>query len=383
MKLAVLVTHPIQYFAPVFRALARKSSLELKVFFGCNHGLTPQVDPNFGVTFSWDCEPTVGYNHEFISTAQLKALTGLSGVQLARQAVSKINAFQPDTVLIFAYTPTFITASTFLLRIAGHRLLLRAETTDEALQRSALKDSIRQVFLTNYYRQFTHFFPIGTNSIKHYRRMGVSDQAMTKIPYAIDVDFFQKQVDHWLPQRETLRAEIGIKPTDQVLMYCGKMFEPKNPLLIPQSLDKLSAEQQEKIWFLAVGEGVLRARFEAAIKSRLGDRTVFVGFQNQSVLGRYYAMADTLVLPSKSGETWGLVVNEALQFGLKVIVSNKVGSSQDLILSESQGYRFQSGNIEELGIAISMVLEKKSTTDKKANLPHPLQLAETVYSALS
>jgi len=381
MRLAVLVTHPVQYFAPVFRALAQKHGLELKVFFGCNHGTVPQVDPNFGVAFKWDCDPTDGYDYEFIWLGSFSALIGISGVQLARRAVKRINCFKPDAVLIFAYTPAFISASTVLLGLKGHRLMLRAETTDEALDRSSIKDKLRQVILSNYYRQFWHIFPIGTNSKNHYRRMGVVDDRMTVVEYAIDVDFFQRQVDHWLPQRQALRAAMGIEPTAQVLMYCGKMFEPKNPLLIVEALALLSPDLKERLWLLAVGDGVLRAEFEAGAKGQLGDRAVFVGFKNQSELGQYYALADTLVLPSQSGETWGLVVNEALQFGLRVVVSDRVGSSRDLVLDEAQGYRFSSGSAEELSTAIAAIVQH-AAGDESALLPHPDNLAEAVYSQL-
>ena len=151
MKLAVLVTHPVQYFAPVFRELAKQSDLELKVFFGCNHGIIPREDPNFGVVFKWDCQPTEGFEHEFLSTDSLLTLGGLAGVKLAVKAAVTINRYKPDFILIFSYSPAFITASTILLRLTGLKLMLRAETSDEALSRSLFKDKIRQTILSVYY----------------------------------------------------------------------------------------------------------------------------------------------------------------------------------------------------------------------------------------
>ena len=104
------------------------------------------------------------------------------------------------------------------------------------------------------------------------------------------------------------------------------MYETKNPLLIPRALNLLSDELKQNIWLLAVGDGTLRNQFETLSKAELGERVIFVGFKNQSQLGKYYAMGDILILPSH-WETWGLVVNEALQFGLTVITSDKVGLS--------------------------------------------------------
>ena len=315
--------------------------------------------------------------------APFKCLVGLSGIRLAFTAVSEVRAFKPDVVLFFSYLPAFITASTILLRSLGYKLMLRAETTDVALRRSFYKEKLRHVLLTGYYRQFLHFFPIGTNSVEHYRRMGITDRSLSEVHYAIDVDYFEGQVKRWLPQREYLRAEHGISFDDHVLMFCGKMFQPKNPLLIPDALSKLAEKMKKRIWLLAVGEGVLRVEFEARTKKQLVNRTLFVGFRNQSELGKYYAIADTLVLPSRSGETWGLVVNEALQFGLRVIVSDRVGSGRDLVRDDETGTIFVSDNANSLADSISLAITKRRNIDPNPDkLPHPRLLAEAIVQGL-
>jgi glycosyltransferase involved in cell wall biosynthesis len=61
----------------------------------------------------------------------------------------------------------------------------------------------------------------------------------------------------------------------------------------------------------------------------------FAGFLNQSEIVKSYVAADTLVLPSDGGETWGLVVNEAMVCGRPCIVSDKVGCGPDLVTPET------------------------------------------------
>jgi len=380
LKLAILTTHPIQYFVPVFRLLGQKKDLQLKVFFGCKQGLDTLIDPDFGVVYQWDCELTDGYAHEFIGSGSLATLKKLSSVPLTQKALTLINQFQPDVVLIFAYLPIFITISTLLLRLKGYKLMLRADTTDGAWSRSILKDKLREVLLKLYYKQFSFFFPISIDSVTHYQRMGVNDNLMQMIPYAIDVDFFQQQVDHWFPRRVELRKEMGIKPGDRVLIYCGKMYETKNPLLIPKALNLLSDELKQNLWLLAVGDGTLRNQFETLTKAELGERVIFVGFKNQSQLGKYYAMGDILILPSH-WETWGLVVNEALQFGLTVITSDKVGCNPHLIPSKDQGYWFRSGSAIALAEAVTQLCNQDRGDNHTPNfpLPHPSDLAEAIY----
>ena len=66
-------------------------------------------------------------------------------------------------------------------------------------------------------------------------------------------------------------------------------------------------------------------------------RIHFLGFRNQTELPSLYAASDVLVLPSKYAESWGLVVNEAMAMGCAAIVSNRVGSSADLIEGRDTG----------------------------------------------
>lgn len=382
MRLAVLTTHPIQYQAPIFRGLASQPDCDVKVFFGCTQGVTAVEDPAFKVTFTWDCDPLAGYIHEFLSDGPISSICGVAGLPVAFRAAKRITAFRPDVVLVFAYSPLLLAVSSILLKITGCELILRAETTDVALERTAFKTAVRRLLLNLYYRMFTHFFPIGTYSVDHYAAMGVTDDKMTIAPYAIDVDFYQQHVEKWSPQRESLRKAAGIGSDDHVFIYCGKMYWPKKPLLLPQAFSLLG-EEKSRIWLLAVGDGEMREEFENLSREQLGGRSLFTGFKNQSELGRFYAMADTLILPSKSGETWGLVVNEALQFGLRVIVSDKVGCAYDLIDSMDRGMVFHSGSASDLAECIKKMMESpaKSSCAQK-ELPHPNNFVQAVIERL-
>ena len=77
LRLAVLITHPIQYFRPVFAELAKQPGLELRVFFGCDHGRRSSLDPDFGVSFAWDVPADEGFPHIFLSCAPLEKLSRL------------------------------------------------------------------------------------------------------------------------------------------------------------------------------------------------------------------------------------------------------------------------------------------------------------------
>ncbi len=70
----------------------------------------------------------------------------------------------------------------------------------------------------------------------------------------------------------------------------------------------------------------------------------FTGFLNQSQIVDAYVASDVLALPSDAGETWGLVVNEAMACGRPAIVSDLVGCAADLIEEGQTGWVFPFGD---------------------------------------
>ena len=98
---------------------------------------------------------------------------------------------------------------------------------------------------------------------------------------------------------------------------------------------------------IMLGEGPLKNAVSLELRHLLGSRLVMPGFVNQTELGRYFAASDAFILPSNY-ETWGLVVNEAMQFGLPVIVSDKVGCHPDLVMPGKTGHVFPYGDAQAL-----------------------------------
>jgi glycosyltransferase involved in cell wall biosynthesis len=183
---------------------------------------------------------------------------------------------------------------------------------------------------------------------QHYLAHGVSPERIFRSPYCVDTELFSKQVEQYAPQRSHLRHALGFRDQDTVFLFSGKLIEKKDPLTLARAFQGFSSEQQDRTGLIVVGDGELRPIVEALCKQALGERSRFVGFVNQSQLGQYYACADCLVLPSVSGETWGLVVNEALQFGIPAIVSDRVGCHPDLIVNGQSGFIFRAGDIHDL-----------------------------------
>jgi glycosyltransferase involved in cell wall biosynthesis len=363
MRLAVLTTHPIQYQAPIWRGLAEYDNLELHVYFGSDFSVRGYHDRGFGRQISWDVPLTEGYPHTFLSREA--SISAPNQLNLDRRDLQqRLKSFRPDWALINGYLPArFYMKGLFVLRGLKVPVLLRAEASDEALPRGPLKTLGRNLVLRGVYSKIDRFLAIGENARRHYLAKGVDEEKIYWSPYCVDSGFFAKQIERYLPQRTEIRRRLGFAPSQTVFLFSGKFIPKKDPLILPSALKQLKGSETEMIGLLIVGDGLLREKLETELETIPKIKHIFTGFQNQSKIGKYYAAADCLVLPSKWGETWGLVVNEALQFGLPAIVSDRVGCRHDLIHENETGFVFPAGD----AVALAMRMEQVAllTVDKR------------------
>ena len=102
---------------------------------------------------------------------------------------------------------------------------------------------------------------------------------------------------------------------------------------------------------------------------------------NQSGLSEIYHASDLMVLPSRQGETWGLVVNEALLHGLPVVVSEGVGSAPDLVRTSECGAIFETGKVESLAEGLKKVCHGGFESERRKACREAVATFSTPYAA--
>jgi glycosyltransferase involved in cell wall biosynthesis len=200
-------------------------------------------------------------------------------------------------------------------------------------------------------RQYSAFLTIGQSNAEFYRSHGISETQMFPGRYCVDNERFSTAADRLRPRCRELRSAWGIAPDTCVFLYCGKFIPKKHPLTLVRGA-AAACSRGARLHLLLVGDGELREACELFAKARKIPAT-FAGFLNQSRLPEAYVAADCLVLPSDTGETWGLVVNEAMTCGLPAIVSDQVGCGPDLISDGETGAVFPCGDEQKLGDVLS------------------------------
>lgn len=357
-RLAVLTTHPVQYAAPLFRRLASEPDIDLTVFFASDFSVRNFTDPGFGRQIHWDVPLLDGYRSEFLPDWFHKSTSG--GVTWwrpwARGLNRRLRAGRFDWLVIHGYSRPSHWMAVAAARMAGARVLIRDEATLISQQRGPVKQALKRLFFAMLDRSIHGFLTIGSLNTAYYRSFGIPPDRLFLTPYAVDNDFFRAPAG---PGR-ALRERLGIPADAPAILYAAKLEPRKHPDHLLEAFKRLDRSKLPvPPHLLIAGDGELMQRLREAAAGR--EDVHFLGFQGQHDLLACYAACDCFVLPSSS-EPWGLVVNEAMNAGKAVIVSDQVGCGTDLVHPGENGLVFPVGDIPALTAALDMVCRDPDQT---------------------
>jgi len=351
-SLVVIETHPIQYRAPVYRALQAKYGVPVTVIYGSDFSVAGYYDPEFRAQFAWDTDLLSGYPYVFLSTVAQGAGRTYETVS-TRGLARALRNLNPGAVLLSGYSPRFHQWAWLHAWRSGRPILFRGETAGIPQSSGSVHLQARDRLLGLLYEKSPKLLYIGQRSREHFLRFGCPDEKLVFSPYCVDASPFQVDEDSRQVLRALARTELGIGEDDRILLFSGKLSERKRPDLLIEAVRTLSPEEQAHTAIVFLGDGAMRPVLDAMANSTPRVNVRFPGFRNQKEISRYFHAADLFVLPSRRRETWGLVVNEALQHGLPCIVSDAVGCGPDLIVSGTTGEVFATESSQGLAAAIS------------------------------
>lgn len=340
MKLLAIATHPIQYQAPWFRELAKQPELELAVAFAALPDAKTQ-GAGFSVPFEWDLPLLEGYRSRSLQLSTKRPdLDRLFGLRAAGPR-RVLEEEAPAVVLLTGWNSWILVQFLGAARISGIPIVVRGES-------NALRPRPVRVRLVHrlLLRQFAAFLAIGCANRRFYLSNGVAKEELFDCPYFVDNARFDQQAGDLAPGREELRATWGVLPGDCCVLFAGKHMAKKRPLDLIRAAAR-ARRDGARLHLLLAGDGELRPILESAA-AEFDVPVSFAGFLNQSEIARAYVAADLLTLPSDAGETWGLVVNEAMACGRPAIVSDLVGCREDLVVEGETGWSYPCGEVEAL-----------------------------------
>jgi glycosyltransferase involved in cell wall biosynthesis len=357
LRLVYLVTHPIQYQAPLLRRIAADPDIDLTVLFGSDFSVRAHVDAGFGQKVEYDVPLLDGYQSRFLPLRGMPLPAG-SDPDFWRpwsagpnRALSEI---KPDALWVHGYHRATNLEAMLLARLRGIPVLLRDEATPISAARSLPKRIAKQVLLRSIDKLVSAYLTIGSLNQAFWRGYGVADAKLFDMPYAVDNSFFQSRIASASAAIEAVRAEHRLAPGRPVVLFVGKLIDRKRPMDLLEAYAKVAADPALRAPYLLIaGSGPLTPALEARAKDLEGVR--LLGFQNQTQLAALYGLTDLFVLPSER-ESWGLVVNEAMNAGVAVIASDRIGAAADLVKAGVNGFTYPVGDIDALSVCLRTVL---------------------------
>jgi len=360
-KLAIMTTHPIQYQVPWFRLLAAEPTVDLTVFFGLLPDTAQQGD-GFGVAFAWDVPLLDGFDYQVLenvaatpSVTQFKGCDTPSVKQIIRNG-------HWDAVIVNGWVSKMCLQALWACRRYGVPCLTRG--TSNALKPRPWWQRLGHRALLS---QFSGFLVLGETNRRFLQQAGVPERKLFWAPHAVNNAYFLAQAARWQPEREALRQRFAIPAHAVTFVFSGKLEAKKQPLEVLLALKlAMAAVPADAIHLLLVGDGALRAECAQLIAQHQLPVTM-TGFLNQGEITQAYVAGDCLVLPSDYGETWGLVVNEAMLCGRTAIGSDRIGCHEDLLLTKETGLVFPFGDRQALANCfVTLVNDRAKLADMSA-----------------
>ena len=341
-RAAFFMTHPTQYHAPWFRALAARPEISIHVYYGLQPSAEMQ-GKDFGVGFEWDVPLLDGYPNSFLKNVAAKPGWGFRNLDTP-ELRDLIPRRDFDTWVINGWTTKSEWLAIRTCWNSGIPMMVRGDST--LIDRRNLGTrALKRLLLGRWIPRFSRYLTVGRLNEQYYEHYGAQRHRFVPVRHFVDNDWFEGRAKVERARRQVLRSQWGIDASALVFLFVGKFMEKKRPVDTIRAISRVSPGRS--VHLLMVGEGELKEACRSTAHE-LGVPVAFAGFLNQSRMPEAYAAADVLILPSGFQETWGLVVNDAMASGLPAIVSDKVGCAPDLVIAGVTGETFPSGNLAAL-----------------------------------
>jgi len=347
-RLAILTEIIAPYRIPVFNALAQHEGIDLKVMFLAETHPTIRQWRVYKdeIRFSYEVLPSwrfrVGYSH-FLLNGGLAA---------------SLKKFSPDAIICGGYNYAASWQALMWARRHRVRFILWSESNahDTRGQRKPVE------FLKNRFcKRCDGFVVPGKSAFEYLRLLGSPAASIFTAPNAVDNTFFAMQAELVRREPAAFRERFGLPR--RFILFAGRLILLKGVFDLLESYAKLESSLRSEVGLVFAGDGVAREELVRQAK-RISPGTVcFPGFVHREDLPGFYALAETLVLPTHS-EVWGLVANEAMACGLPIIVSNITGCLADLVDDGWNGYVVPSHDSDKLSVAINSLVRQPELKQK-------------------
>ncbi len=365
VRLAYLVSHPIQYQAPLMRRIAQEPDIDLTVLFASDFSISDHKDAGFDAKVEWGVPLLGGYRHEFLPSIRDLRRTGAAtqiNHGIFRRLRGSAAAEGYDVLWVHGYSTVNAWHGMIAAKSLGVPVLLRAESWLGSRKRTGVRLALKRVFFSVLKGLVDATLPIGSRNAEYWRYYFGEEMLMFAMPYAVDNEFFKRRSVEARACRAELQVDLRLDPSRPVILFASKLQRRKRCEDLLRAYFSLSpaAGIEPHPYLVIVGDGEGRAALEAQTAASGFGSVRFCGFRNQAELPRFFDLASVFVLPSRH-EPWGLIVNEVMNARRPVILSDDVGCQPDLVTDGVEGFVYPVGDVDALAGALRRMFETPET----------------------
>jgi glycosyltransferase involved in cell wall biosynthesis len=374
-RLAIVISHPIQHFCPLFAEWAKSPQWDICVFFGSRIGALPYFDQNFGEVVAWRGLSLDNFPHHFLNGDS----TPLSDFRLdSSRLEEQLEAFRADAVLTFGYSQRLQRRAQRWAR-RKKKVLLYFSDSELRQRRSAWKDVTKGIVVRRLLKGVDWFITTGNANEEYYRHYGVPSHSMIRGSHPIDRSTYQTAYKCRAELRAETRHRLGIGDTELVVSMVGKLVPWKRQHDLVRAIGDV---QHKRAVALVIGAGEMYHTLERSANSLESNRAILTGFTPSEELPALYAASDLYVHTSEV-EPHSVAISEAIYMGLPIVLSDRCGSygTDDDVRIGLNGLVYRCGDVEQLASTISWFARNPDAIAQMGEKSHEIacKQQDTIY----
>ncbi|MDP3392410.1 glycosyltransferase family 4 protein [Sediminibacterium sp.] len=334
MRVAILQRVCTSYRVPLFQQLSDDPEIEFKLFIGANV-------PDSKVKNASDLS---GIN--FIKLKSFFVKLRGHYFPIHTNLIKELKRYQPEVIICEGESNFFGYLQAIIFKILFKRNTKLIHWCFIALPGEDVSKKQIIASVKSFFRNFFSGFLL-YSSYSKMRLLQIGGVPEEKMFVATNVGNTEKLIKAYREcsfSKSESRRQLGL--CDQfTILYLGTLDRNKRPELLlelPRSYDCL-----RKYNFVVAGEGPMFSYLESEKKRWELDNVYLVGKITSEIFS-YLNAADVLIIPGRGG----IVISEALAFGVPVIVHQADGTEYDLIKPGETGIILGNGAIEDFKNAI-------------------------------
>lgn len=321
MNLIWVTTHPTPQYSHVLNDLAGESRLRITAHYLRRGSLGRGWGPL-----------SLRHAHRYVSNNSFRAIWSGLCAGMSRET---------EGAVIFGYSHPFSIAVLISCRLRHVKVFTRSDSSLQAhLRRPRWLRFMKRAALFLLFDRNTRVWTIGEDNSAYWHKQGLHNQL--PIP-------FESPLPEASPEAVQIVKNRFGGTESKIVIFVGRLAPEKRVNDAVEAVQKLRARGVKTI-LLLVGSGETQPCADWLTNDSWLHH---VGPVPHGELGSYLLMADALILPSER-EPYGLVVREALQFGLPVVASDRVPAAAQLCNREWN--IFPVGDTEAASAALEIAL---------------------------